>query len=123
MRLTHVNVTMPPGAEDTARAFYGGQLGLAEIFMPEPHPRSPRGGVWFDGGGLDIHLSVEELRDSAAARRHFGLACEDVGEARARLAAAGVAVDDGRPMPWQRFFVNDPFGNRIEIHEPDAFAR
>jgi hypothetical protein len=21
-------------------------------------------------------------------------------------------------QPWKRFFVHDPFGNRIEIHEP-----
>ena len=24
---------------------------------------------------------------------------------------------DGRPAPWKRFFVRDPFGNRIEVHE------
>ena len=32
--------------------------------------------------------------------------------------AAGVPIDEGRPAPWKRFFVRDPFGNRIEIHEP-----
>jgi len=37
---------------------------------------------------------------------------------RAKLDAVGMATEDGRPAPWRRFFVRDPFGNRIEIHEP-----
>ena len=37
---------------------------------------------------------------------------------RERLGAAGVVMKRGwRPVPWRRFFVHDPFGNRIEIHE------
>ena len=118
VRLTHVNITMPEGAEDEARAFYGGQLGLREI--PKPEPLLARGGVWFDAGGLDIHLSVEEPPADMDTRRHFGLECESVDEVRARLTVAGAVIDDGRPAPWRRFFVSDPFGNRIEIHEPGA---
>lgn len=115
MRLSHINVTMPKGAEDLARAFYAGQLGLREI--PKPEPLRVRGGVWFDAGGLDIHISVEESRSGTDALRHFGLECADVDGLRARLSAAGIATVDGRPAPWKRFFVHDPFGNRIEIHE------
>jgi catechol 2,3-dioxygenase-like lactoylglutathione lyase family enzyme len=118
MRLSHVNITIPKGDEDTARSFYGGLLGLPEI--PKPEAIRHRGGVWFDAGGLDLHLSVEEDRAPADAYRHFGLACADVVALRARLNAAGVPTDDGRPAPWQRFFVRDPFGNRIEIHEPSG---
>lgn len=115
MRLSHINVTMPPGNEDQARAFYAGLLGLPEI--PKPESIRGRGGVWFDVGGLDVHVSVEEDRPGADARRHFGLECADVKKLRARLESAGVKTEDGRPAPWKRFFVNDPFGNRIEIHE------
>jgi catechol 2,3-dioxygenase-like lactoylglutathione lyase family enzyme len=121
VRLTHVNITMPPGAEDLARAFYSEQLGLREL--PSPESLRSRGGVWFDAGGLDLHVSIEESRPAADARRHFGLECVDVDALRARLAAADAVIDDGRPAPWKRFFVNDPFGNRIEIHEPGAFSR
>ena len=118
MRLSHVNLTMPKGGEEAARSFYNGLLGLREI--PKPEPLRARGGVWFDAGGLDIHISVEERRAGPDAYRHFGLECSDVDGLRARLTAAGIETDDGRPAPWRRFFVRDPFGNRIEIHEPNA---
>ena len=118
MRLTHVNITIPQGGEDSARSFYSGLLGLKEI--PKPEAIRHRGGVWFDAGGLDLHLSVEEPRPSADTYRQFGLESTDVAGLRARLNAAGVNTDDGRPAPWQRFFVSDPFGNRIEIHGQGA---
>jgi catechol 2,3-dioxygenase-like lactoylglutathione lyase family enzyme len=118
MKLSHINITMSKGAEDIARTFYAGRLGLKEISKPEP--LRVRGGVWFDAGGLNVHVSVEESRAGADMYRHFGLECENVEELRARLKAAGIATDDGRPAPWKRFFVRDPFGNRIEIHEAGA---
>jgi catechol 2,3-dioxygenase-like lactoylglutathione lyase family enzyme len=115
MRLSHITVTMPKGSDDIARAFYGGLLNLREI--PRPELIRNRGGMWFDAGGLDVHLSVEDSRTGPDANRHFGLECADVDGLRKRLEAAGVSTDDGRPAPWKRFFVRDPFGNRIEIHE------
>ncbi|HEX3798393.1 MAG TPA: VOC family protein [Verrucomicrobiae bacterium] len=118
MRLSHINISMPRGSEDLARSFYTGQLGLREI--PKPEPLRVRGGVWFDAGGLDIHLSVEEQPFGPDAQRHFGLECADVDKLRANLKTAGVETADGRPAPWKRFFVRDPFGNRIEIHEAGA---
>jgi len=115
MRLSHINITIPKGGEDAARRFYGGLLNLPEI--PKPEAIRNRGGVWFDAGGLDVHVSIEESRTGPDAYRHFGLECEDVDSLRQRLESAGVATEDGRPAPWKRFFVRDPFGNRIEIHE------
>src|SRR5689334_15663718 len=116
MRLSHVNISMPKGSEDIARSFYSGQLGLREI--PKPEPLRVRGGVWFDAGGFDIHVSVEEKPLGPDVQRHFGLECPDVEALRAKFKAAGVETENGRPAPWKRFFVRDPFGNRIEIHEP-----
>lgn len=115
MHLSHVTVTMPKGSEDVARTFYGGLLNLPEI--PKPELMRSRGGVWFDAGGLDVHLSIEESRTRPDSDRHFGLECPDVDGLRKRLDAAGMPTEDGRPAPWKRFYVRDPFGNRIEIHE------
>lgn len=120
MKLSHINITMPRGAEDIARSFYVGQLGLREIPKPEELRIRGGGGVWFDAGGLDIHVSIEESRFGPDNYRHFGLESSDVDALRAKLKSAGIVTEDGRPAPWKRFFVRDPFGNRIEVHEPGA---
>jgi len=116
LHLSHVNVTMPRGGEAEARSFYAVCLGLTEI--PKPEPLRGRGGVWFRAGELDLHLSVEDAPSGRDSQRHFGLECSDVEAFMAKLKAAGVAIEKGRPAPWKRFFIHDPFGNRIEIHEP-----
>lgn len=118
MKLSHVNVGMPEGGEESARAFYGGLLGLQEV--PKPEPLRVRGGVWFSAGGVEIHLSVETRAAGPDTSRHFGLECVDVEELRRHVEASGVQTENGRAAPWKRFFVRDPFGNRIEIHDKAA---
>jgi catechol 2,3-dioxygenase-like lactoylglutathione lyase family enzyme len=116
MYLSHINVTMPEDGEAIARTFYIGQLGLRELQRPEC--LDVRGSVCLDAGGVVLHLSVEEQRVGADTQRHFGLGCGDVDGLKARLKAAGLEIEDDPPVPWKRFFVHDPFGNRIEIHAP-----
>ena len=111
MRLSHVNVTMPPGNEDKAREFYAGPLGLPEI--PKPESIRNRGGVWFNAGGLDVHVSVEEDRFGADARRHFGLECSDIENLRSRLESAGVKTEDGTARAIETLFCERP------VWEPD----
>lgn len=43
--IAHVQVSITPGGEDAARAFYGGLLALPEI--PKPESLADRGGCWF----------------------------------------------------------------------------
>jgi catechol 2,3-dioxygenase-like lactoylglutathione lyase family enzyme len=57
LRIDHVQLAMPPGREDDARAFYAVLLGLAEVAKPEA--LAGRGGVWFGDGEVRIHLGVE----------------------------------------------------------------
>lgn len=116
MYLTHITITMPKGGEHHAREFYCGILGLRELLKPES--LRSRGGLWFDVRGPELHVSVEEPCAGNDTQRHFGLGCADIDGLKARIQAAGIAIEEGRPVPWKRFFVNDPFGNRIEIHEP-----
>ena len=116
MYLSHINVTMPKHSEAIARIFYSRHLGLREL--PRPEDVDVLGDVWFDAGGLALHLSGEEHHVAADTQRHFGLGCGNVDGVKARLKAAGVVIEEGSPVLWKRFFVRDPFGNRIEIHAP-----
>ena len=110
--LDHVQLACPAGAEDEARAFYGGLLGLRDIEKPEP--LRPRGGVWFECGAQQLHLGVED--DFRPARKaHPALRVESVAGLRALAERLGdVRWDDDLPG-FRRFYVDDPFGNRIEI--------
>ena len=109
----HVQLAMPPGGEDRARAFYVDVCGMTEL--PKPAELAKRGGAWFASGALQLHLGVEpEFR--ASAKAHPALRCADLDMLAERLRAAGfdVQVDDKVPGV-RRAFVADPFGNRIEL--------
>ena len=113
MGLDHVQLSMPGSAEDQARAFYGGVLGMTEV--ANPAALVVRGGCWFVGRGIHLHLGVEpDMRPSPKA--HIALLAGDLDTARAEFEAAGVTVtDDDSGVDFARFYVEDPFGNRIEI--------
>ena len=115
-RLEHVQLAMPPGAERAARAFYADLLGIPEV--PKPAPLAARGGCWFERGGLKIHLGVEQ--DFRPARKaHPALLVTDLAELVRRLEAAGYCADTDETLPgYHRCYVDDPFGNRIELMEP-----
>ena len=114
--IDHVQLAMPKGGEEKARAFYGGVLGLTE--QAKPANLAGRGGVWFARGDLKVHLGVEA--DFRPARKaHPAFRVDDLAALRARCEAAGYPTVDDEPLPgYDRFYVSDPFGNRIECLEP-----
>jgi catechol 2,3-dioxygenase-like lactoylglutathione lyase family enzyme len=116
LRIEHVQLAMPPGQEDEARAFYSGLLGIPEV--PKPSALAARGGAWFERGEVRIHLGVEA--DFRAARKaHPAFVVRDLAALAARLRAAGVEVtEDGLFPGHDRIYVADPFGNRLELLEP-----
>ena len=86
----HVQLAMPPGGEDEARAFYQGLLGIPEV--AKPAALASRGGCWFEVAGLDALLGA--------------------------LRAGGHDVVDAEGLEgWRRVHTSDPFGNRIELME------
>jgi catechol 2,3-dioxygenase-like lactoylglutathione lyase family enzyme len=104
---------MPAGGEDAARRFYGGLLGLAEV--AKPAPLAVRGGCWFVGKGVALHLGAED--DFRPARKvHVALLVDDLDGLRRALDAAGLATrDDDATIGVRRFYADDPFGNRLEL--------
>jgi catechol 2,3-dioxygenase-like lactoylglutathione lyase family enzyme len=116
--LDHVQLAMPAGREDEARAFYQGMLGIPEV--KKPAILAKRGGCWFEQGSLKLHLGVEA--DFRPARKaHPALIVEDLTSLTAALTKAGYALRGDEPLEgYTRVFVDDPFGNRIELIEPDA---
>jgi catechol 2,3-dioxygenase-like lactoylglutathione lyase family enzyme len=112
MAIDHVQVAMPAGREEDARRFYAGVLGLCEV--DKPAPLVSRGGVWFEAGGVGLHLGVE--KDFRPAKKaHVAFRIGDLATARARFEAAGLPIREDVAIGILRFFTEDFFGNRVEI--------
>jgi catechol 2,3-dioxygenase-like lactoylglutathione lyase family enzyme len=113
VRLDHVQLAMPAGGEAEADAFYVGVLGLRTL--PKPPAMAARGGRWFSSGDVKIHLGVDP--DFRPARKaHPALVVDDLEALTAALAAAGVDLrPDTELAGVRRGFIDDPFGNRIEL--------
>jgi catechol 2,3-dioxygenase-like lactoylglutathione lyase family enzyme len=114
--IDHVQLAMPAGREDVAREFYEGLLGIPEVLKPPALAK--RGGAWFESGPVKIHVGVES-EFQAAKKAHPGLLVRDLRELVQRLCDAGVKVTRDESLTgYDRVYVNDPFGNRIELLEP-----
>ncbi|NKY04561.1 glyoxalase [Gordonia polyisoprenivorans] len=115
--LHHMQLAMPAGEEDRARAFFVDVLGMAEV--GKPAVLAERGGVWFRAGGLELHLGVES--DFRPARKaHPGILVDDLDALFQRLAGAGYSVQPDGDFPgFRRFYATDPFDNRLEFLEPE----
>ncbi len=112
-RIDHVQLAMPPGREAEAEAFYVDLMGF--VVHPKPEPLASRGGRWFEAGHVAVHLGVEA--DFRPARKaHPALVADDLDAVVAKLAAGGHEVRWDTDLPDQRrCYVDDPFGNRIEL--------
>ncbi len=114
--INHVQLAMPLGEEAAARHFYAELLGIPEVDKP-PH-LAKRGGCWFERGSLKVHLGVE--RDFRPAQKaHTAFTVTDLADLVQWLSDAGFeAVEDEPLAGYDRRYVADPFGNRIELMEP-----
>jgi catechol 2,3-dioxygenase-like lactoylglutathione lyase family enzyme len=113
----HVLVAMPTGGEEPARRFYGDLLGFEEV--PKPANLQRRGGVWFATGNLQLHLGVEAAF-RPAEKAHVAYQVAGLAALRERLAAAGHTPLEDEPLAgYRRCYVSDPFGNRLELLEPE----
>src|SRR6516162_6675099 len=110
----HVQLTVPSGAEEEARRFYCRVLGLPEI--QKPASLTGRGGLWLQVGDGQVHIGVEDGVNRYATKAHIAYEVSDLQEWKRKVAALGIEVIDGIPLPGHdRFEFRDPFGNRVEF--------
>ena len=114
--LDHVQVAIPRGGEDDARAFYGGLLGMTEV--PKPEALAVRGGCWFASGVAVLHLGVEDPF-TPSRKAHPAFLTDDLDGLERILAGAGHTCvrSDGEIPGVVRFHTADPFGNRVELQQ------
>ena len=117
-RLQHATIPMPVGANDEARRFYGGVLGLPE----KPVPSSLDGDriVWFSASedGDELHVLAHDDFSPNLNGQHLCLVVSDLGEIRRALVADGIEIGEEPPIHNRpRFSFRDPFGNKVEITE------
>ena len=95
-----------------ARQFYGEALGLREVERPVNFTNAV---AWFEVGDEHVHLIPSDHPD-AISPRHFALRVDDARAAREHLRTRGIATQETEPIAGaDRFFINDPDGNLIEI--------
>lgn len=108
---------MPPGQEEAAIEFYEELLGIPKV--AKPSHLEARGGCWFESELVRIHLGVDfDFRP--ARKAHPALLVDNLDSLRRRLIDADVSIIDDQPLPgFRRLYISDPFGNRIELLEPE----
>lgn len=114
--IDHVQIAMPAGEEEKARAFFINLLGFREI--PKPRELAKRGGVWFEAGTAQLHLGVE-ANFQPARKAHPAFIVDNLDELITKVQSAGLETDVTQPPldGYKRAHVFDPFGNRIELME------
>jgi catechol 2,3-dioxygenase-like lactoylglutathione lyase family enzyme len=106
---------MPAGGEAQAREFYGHILGLPEI--QKPPELAKRGGCWFENDLVKIHLGVD-TSFHPAGKAHPGLLVEKLQQIVASCRDHGIEANIDVELPgYDRIFLKDPFGNRLELLE------
>lgn len=110
-RLDHILITIPEGATEQARTFYGGVLALTEIAGGHPHRA-----VWYNMG--DIQLHIREEAGNGLSCRHPAFEVANLDAAKAFLTGKGIELAYSSEIEGrQRCFFRDPFGNRFELIE------
>lgn len=115
LELHHIQLAMPAGREREAREFYCDVLGLREV--DNPAELRARGGAWFESANVRVHLGVE-APFAPARKAHPAFRVESLDRMVAALALKGLAFRTDIDLPGiRRIYVDDPFGNRIELLE------
>ena len=103
-------------ANEVGAAFYEGFA----RYPTRSAVRSPRRtrGCWFEPGTLRVHLGVD-ANFRRATKAHPAFIVAGIRALAREIAAARCQVADDKPLEgYDRVYVHDPCGNRIELIQP-----
>ncbi len=113
-QIDHVNIQIPVGGEAEAEHFWMGILGFGN--RPKPDRLAAQGGRWFVQDKFEIHVSPN-ASFQPSSESHIAMRVNGLEELVQVLDSQGF-----HPVPTSgfaegetRYFVNDPFGNRLEL--------
>lgn len=113
--IDHVQLAAPPGCEAEARKFFVDVLGMTELTKP-PALQS-RGGIWLQCGMHQLHIGIQK-EFKAATKAHPAIRVMDMHALRTRLTQHKIEIiADDSIRGLDRFYIHDPFGNRLEFVE------
>ena len=126
VELHHHAIRMRPDAVEASQGFYQGVLGLGSDPGARDIPGIPL--FWFDAANdAQIHIfAVEGVsqyarqpdRDPFAVHVAFGV--PDVAKAQQELDEMGMAYWYAGRDEKRQLFLDDPSGNRVELHQTGA---
>ena len=109
----HHNSVVSTDLERTRR-FYTEILEMEEVAYPSTFKFNV---AWYKLGDQQLHIMLRDEPDTLSPR-HIALFVEDSKAARAALRRKGIPIEETIEIPGaDRFFIQDPDGNRIELIE------
>jgi len=115
-RLNHIQICIPKNAEQKAREFYCGILGLEEIDKPDA--LIANGGFWLVMNDIQIHVGTESMQEKVdyQSKRHPAFEVEHIDEVKKYLLEQGVKIKEEQKIPgFKRFSLFDYWHNRMEL--------
>lgn len=113
--LQHASIPMPEGGLEQAREFYGEKLGLQRKSVPSA--LNDEDFIWFELGndGDELHVFTERGEPKSPGQ-HLCIQVDDIQAWRDRVSSHGIEIEETeRIVNRPRFFIRDPFNNRVEI--------
>jgi catechol 2,3-dioxygenase-like lactoylglutathione lyase family enzyme len=112
----HVQLPVPVGSASVTRHFYEAVLGLRQL--RDPALNRP-GTLRYALGSQRIDLT-EGSYTGVAPQAHLALRVANLQALKQRLLEADIPTLDAPLQDAARLYVEDPFGNRLELIEADA---
>ena len=115
LRIDHDQLAAPAGSETIAREFFGVICGMKELAKPENLRK--RGGLWFQVGSSELHVGMEDPKKFHPSKKgHPAFEVKDLQGLKESLSSHGIGIREDEALAGaQRFYADDPFGNRLEF--------